>query len=217
MFVRQFISANNKEAKTLLYWAFVLRIRQCNRWIFRNYRMILRSKGQLCWKCAHVMMSSCFIPARRTHDAIITSLLRQNDVIMTLLLRRVSTGGHVDSKDQLLYNLFANSYRLTWTVQRSPPSDDVNIYTSWPQYEYWTAWRKWDLLRLPQPAERDEWTCTLLVFHDDLIKWKHFPRNWPFVRGIQRSPVNSPHERQWRGALVFSLICAWRNGWVNDR
>ena len=22
------------------------------------------------------------------------------------------------------------------------------------------------------------------VFHDDVIKWKHFPRYWPFVRGI---------------------------------
>ena len=32
--------------------------------------------------------------------------------------------------------------------------------------------------------------------HDDLIKWKHFPREWPFVRGIHRSPVNSPHEGQ---------------------
>ena len=21
--------------------------------------------------------------------------------------------------------------------------------------------------------------------HDDVIKWKHFPRYWPFVRGIQ--------------------------------
>ena len=21
--------------------------------------------------------------------------------------------------------------------------------------------------------------------HDDVIKWKHFPRNWPFVRGIK--------------------------------
>ena len=24
-------------------------------------------------------------------------------------------------------------------------------------------------------------------FHDDVIKWKHFPRHWPFVRGIHRS------------------------------
>ena len=54
-------------------------------------------------------------------------------------------------------------------------------------------------------------------FHDDVIKWKHFPRYWPFVRGIHRSPVNSPHKGQWRGALMFSLICAWINTWVNNR
>ena len=52
--------------------------------------------------------------------------------------------------------------------------------------------------------------------HDDVIKWKHFPRYWPFVRGIHRSPVNSPHKGQWRGALMFSLICARINGWVNN-
>ena len=46
--------------------------------------------------------------------------------------------------------------------------------------------------------------------------WKHFPRYWPFVRGIHRSPVNSPHKGQWRGALMFSLICARINGWVNN-
>ena len=43
-----------------------------------------------------------------------------------------------------------------------------------------------------------------------------FPRYWPFVRGIHRSPVNSPHKGQWRGALVFSLICVRINGWVNN-
>ena len=53
--------------------------------------------------------------------------------------------------------------------------------------------------------------------HDDVIKWKQFPRYWPVVRGIHRSPVNSPHKGQWRGALMFSLICAWINGWANNR
>ena len=53
--------------------------------------------------------------------------------------------------------------------------------------------------------------------HGDVIKWKHFPRYWPFVQGIHRWPVNSPHKGQWRGALMFSLICAWINGWVNNR
>ena len=55
--------------------------------------------------------------------------------------------------------------------------------------------------------------CTM---HDDVIKWKHFPRYWPFVRGIHRSPMNSLYKGQWCGALVFSLICVWINGWVNS-
>ena len=38
-------------------------------------------------------------------------------------------------------------------------------------------------------------------------KWKHFPRYWPFVGGIHRSPVK----------LKSSLICAWINGWINNR
>ena len=59
--------------------------------------------------------------------------------------------------------------------------------------------------------------CPLMLIHDDVIKWKHFPRYWPFVRGIHRSPVNSTHKGQWRGALVFSLICVWIKGWVNNR
>ena len=49
--------------------------------------------------------------------------------------------------------------------------------------------------------------------HDDVIKWKHFPRYWPFVRGIHRGP----HKGQWRGDLMFSLICVVISGWVNNR
>ena len=37
------------------------------------------------------------------------------------------------------------------------------------------------------------------------------------MRGIQRSPVNSPHKVLWRGTLMFSLIRAWTNGWANKR
>ena len=43
------------------------------------------------------------------------------------------------------------------------------------------------------------------ILHDDVINWKHFPRCWPFVLRIHRSPVNSPHKGQWRGALIFSF------------
>ena len=43
---------------------------------------------------------------------------------------------------------------------------------------------------------------------------KHFPRYWPFVRGINRSPVNSSYKGQWRGALMFDLICCT---WIKGR
>ena len=57
----------------------------------------------------------------------------------------------------------------------------------------------------------------ICVFHDDVIKWKHFPLYWPFLRGLHRSHENSLHKGQWRGALMFSLICTRINGWVNNR
>ena len=50
-------------------------------------------------------------------------------------------------------------------------------------------------------------------FHDDVIKWKHFPRYWAFVRGIHRWPVNSPHKDRWRGALMFKRLSNHLWGW----
>ena len=72
---------------------------------------------------------------------------------------------------------------------------------------------------MDDPSKAMVWyfLCTSQYIHDDVIKWKHFPRYWPFVRGIHRSPVNSPHKGQCRGALMFSLICVWIIGWVNTR
>ena len=52
--------------------------------------------------------------------------------------------------------------------------------------------------------------------HDDVIKWKYFPRYRPFVRRIHRSLVNSLHKGKWRGALTFLWICAWTNSWANN-
>ena len=64
------------------------------------------------------------------------------------------------------------------------------------------------------------WIHFWCYFHDDVIQWKHFPRHWPFVRGIHRSPVNSPHKGQWYGALMFfylhpnkRLSKQWRGWW----
>ena len=72
----------------------------------------------------------------------------------------------------------------------------------------------WTISWLPQCQRSNP---DIYRYHDDVIKWKHFPLYWPFVWGIHRSPVNSPHKGQRHGALVFSLICVWINGWVNNR
>ena len=84
------------------------------------------------------------------------------------------------------------------------------FHSQWPDafrpFAHETSWRE-NAFRISGP----------LLWHDDVIKWKHFPRYWPSVRGIHRVPVNSPHKGQWRGALMFSLICVWINGWVNNR
>ena len=56
----------------------------------------------------------------------------------------------------------------------------------------------------------------MLSFHNDVVKWKHFPCYCSFVWGILWSLVNSSHKGQWCGALMFSSICAWINGQVNN-
>ena len=101
-----------------------------------------------------------------------------------------------------LWNLRPLKMRLTGT--------SADVLATGP---YWMPWSR--LLLIGQMAWL--WILRCVVsqhLHDDVIKWKHY---WSFVRGIHRSPVNSPHKGQWRGALMFSLICDWINGWVNNR
>ena len=64
---------------------------------------------------------------------------------------------------------------------------------------------------LPEPIQCCSRCLMPYDVHNDVIKWKHFLRYWHFVWGIRQSPMNSPHKGQWRGALMFSLICAWIN------
>ena len=57
----------------------------------------------------------------------------------------------------------------------------------------------------------------LCLKHDDVIKWKHFPRYWPFYAG--NSPVSGefPAQRPVTRSFDAFLICAWINAWVNNR
>ena len=55
----------------------------------------------------------------------------------------------------------------------------------------------------------------------DISRWRHqmetFSALLALCAGNSPVPVNSPHKGQWRGALMFSLICARINNWVNNR
>ena len=66
------------------------------------------------------------------------------------------------------------------------------------------------------------WTSThSLSFLFTLPWWRHqmetFSASLAICAGNSPVPVNSPHKGQWRGALIFSLICVWINDWVNNR
>ena len=51
--------------------------------------------------------------------------------------------------------------------------------------------------------------------------WRHqmetFSALLALCAGNSPVPVNSTHKGQWRGALMFSLIYAWINDWINNR
>ena len=56
----------------------------------------------------------------------------------------------------------------------------------------------------------------LLVWHDD-IKWKHFRVPAHLCGEFTGHRWILRHKGQWRGVLMFSLICAWISGWINNR
>ena len=51
-----------------------------------------------------------------------------------------------------------------------------------------------------------DWVISFFVHHDDVIKWKPFPRYWPFVRWLHRSPVNSPHKDAELWCFLWSAL-----------
>ena len=53
-----------------------------------------------------------------------------------------------------------------------------------------------------------------LIYIYEYLWWRHQMEKFSALR--VPVPVKSPHNSQWRGALMFSLICAWISGWVNN-
>ena len=56
---------------------------------------------------------------------------------------------------------------------------------------------------------------TLGILHDDVIKWKHFPRYWPLAR--EKPPVTGGFPSQKPVAWSFEVFFIWTNGWASNR
>ena len=147
------------------------------------------------------------------NNVIITST-RHHDVVLTKQWRNYRVRcGSFSLYDVMILNCFRITGRLIpikgpaiWMFDAFfVVSPDYLLNKQFSGRRFETPWSSCDITVM---------SCSSadLCAHDDVIKWKHFPRYWLFVRGIHRSPVNSPYKGQWRGALMFSLIFAWRNG-----
>ena len=117
-------------------------------------------------------------------------------------------------------------YVYTYFSQSTPLGHHINSHKSWSMdmYARLCDWHSSNRTHLSM--NRVSSWCTGRTVHKAKTSkqrhaWRHqmetFSALLPFVRGIHRSPVNSPYKSQWRGALMLSLICVWTNGWVNNR
>ena len=99
------------------------------------------------------------------------------------------------------------------TIRRRNPCHEINVWeVSLWRHDMQTHFCPF--VRRESICHRCHWWVSLT--HDDVIKWKHLPRYWPFVRGIHRSPVNSPQRPVTRSFDVFSdlrlndILEVWR-------
>ena len=90
--------------------------------------------------------------------------------------------------------------RLKVSLAKCRPFWGLEVFTPWNAKD--TDSSPWDQL------------CSLLITFAVSLYSPYFMAS--SNGNIFHSPVNSPHRGQWRGALMFSLICAWINGWVNN-
>ena len=97
-----------------------------------------------------------------------------------------------------------------------------SLFCSWQQsprpchvafLKHWSQSRMADILQFCRSTFRENTCncCNAIWTH-----WGRVTHKWVSRLDHHWSPVNSPHKGQWRGALMFSFICAWINGWVNN-
>ena len=96
------------------------------------------------------------------------------------------------------------------------PDPEWALIMMQPRSAYMTLWLVCALIKWYEITMHDnllevyQTNCSHsdLHYHDDVIKWRHFPHYWSVVRGIHRRPrslVDSLHKGQWSFDVFFDL------------
>ena len=107
-----------------------------------------------------------------------------------------------------IFNVTYLDINLIWSSQKWNLAlhrimiHNCHINTLWPEYE----------------ASKDIWQIYsddgFWLKHDDVIKWKYFPRNWPLVQGIHREPVTRSFDVFFDLRLNKLLSKQWWDWWL---
>ena len=99
--------------------------------------------------------------------------------------------------------------RMIWII-------DVHNRTHYTLCEVW-----WILQNFKEETYKSWGVYYRVTWNSNKRWWSHqmeaFSALLAICAGKSPVPVKSPNKDQWRGALMFSLICVWINGWVNNR
>ena len=119
---------------------------------------------------------------------------------------------------KLLYNEFENhAFKIAATSLRGLELIILTVLIYW----YWSNHKQPHYSDVIMGAIASQITSLTIVystvfFSDGDQRKHHSSASLAFVLEINRWPVNSPHKFQWSKTLMFSLICAWMNVWVNN-
>ena len=172
----------------------------------------------------------------RTNNVIITAKRRRNvvfDIIVTLLLRHVSTGSWpgdtrsdndhgINHIKQTCFIYFSHSDNISHisyvTFMSMIQHGEIYLFYFQPFFRVSRGGPMLTIFVLNLQMTR---ICRTRMWPSLCPWWRHqmetFSESLAICAGNSPAPVNSPHKGQWRGALMFSLICVWINDWVNNR
>ena len=106
----------------------------------------------------------------------------------------------ISKKNNMLLNHWAN-IPLSFCTHRSRQSGPwkVELTSLWWRPCHACLRRNWLWKRFSNTAK--------VRCHSYVMTWKHLLYYWPFVRGIHRPPVDSPHEGPVIRSFIFFLCC----------